>query len=83
MKQVPPLNYPEGSQRDAVAEQRGNCPTCGRSWGGLAIKVCRKCGQALGRNDKYKMVPAGPGLFAIEHRSCENPTARGAKEKAS
>src|SRR5690606_20341584 len=43
------------------------CPTCGGPWR-AAVKVCRKCGKAVGRSERWRMVPAGPGLFAIEHR---------------
>lgn len=52
------------------------CPTCGRPWHRIAIKVCRLCGQVIGKGHKYQMVPAGPGLFALEHHDCTNPTAK-------
>lgn len=61
------MAYPGEPQRDLVAECGTTCPTCGGPWR-AAVKVCRKCGKAVGRSERWRMVPAGPGLFAIEHR---------------
>jgi hypothetical protein len=59
--------YPGEPQRDLVAEAPTTCPTCGGPWR-AAVKVCRKCGKPVARSERWRMVPAGPGLFAIEHR---------------
>jgi hypothetical protein len=66
-KQAPPLVYPDAPQRDHVAEHITTCPTCGGPWK-AAKRVCRRCGQPIGRNDKWQTVPVGPGTFAYEHR---------------
>lgn len=66
-KQAPPVGYPGDPQRDLVAEHAITCPTCGGPWK-AAKRVCRKCGQPIGRNQRWHMIPAGPGLWAIEHR---------------
>jgi predicted amidophosphoribosyltransferase len=71
-KQPPPLVYPGAKQRDMVAESPKNCPTCGREWR-AAKRVCRRCGQPISNSHKWVMIPAGPGLWAIEHRCCESP----------
>lgn len=70
--QAPPIPYPKG-QQDALTFVP-HCPTCGRPWT-APKRVCRKCGQPIARHDKWQTIPAGPGLFALEHRDCENPTA--------
>lgn len=75
-KQAPPLVYSKAQQADLAAQGQGCCPTCGGPWGRLAIKVCRLCGGVIGGGHKYRMVPAGPGLFALEHRNCSEPTKR-------
>lgn len=68
---APPIPYAGALQRDLVAEDPRTCPTCGGRWGKRAIRVCRRCGQPIARNEKYRLVPAGPGIFALEHRhSC-------------
>ena len=59
-----------------------SCPTCGRPWDRLALRVCRRCGQVIGSYHKYHMVPAGPGLFALEHWNCDNPISRTPPVKA-
>ena len=69
----PPLAYPKAAQADLDAGRADNCPTCGRPWGRIALRVCRLCGQPISNNHKWRMVPAGPGLFAIEHRNCDQP----------
>lgn len=74
-KQVPPHAYSGAKQRDLAVEVGPNCPTCGRSWDKMAIRVCRLCGEPIARSHKYRMVPAGPGLFALEHRKCADPAA--------
>lgn len=72
-KQAPPIPYPGQQQRDLVAEAPTTCPTCGGPWR-AAKRVCRKCGQTIGRAQRWRLVPAGPGLFAIEHRQpCGTP----------
>lgn len=70
---APPVPYPDAPQRDLVAEDPRTCPTCGGRWGRRAVKVCRKCGQPIARDHKHRFVPAGPGLFALEHKNCEHP----------
>lgn len=80
MKQAPPIHYAGAKQADLVVEHAITCPTCGGPWKGRAIKICRCCGRPLGRHDKYRMVPAGPGLFAIEHWDCDAPTAKKGKK---
>lgn len=82
-KAVPPLSYPDAPQHDFAAGDALHCPTCGKPWDKrVAIKVCRKCGKPIGRHDKYRFLPAGPGLVAIEHRDCENPAATEALSRA-
>jgi ribosomal protein L32 len=71
-KQSPPLAYPGAKQRDLVAEDPVSCPTCGRAWK-AAKRVCRRCGQPISNSHKWQMIPAGPGLWAIEHRNCQDP----------
>lgn len=71
-KQAPPIEYGKAPQADALATL--SCPTCGGPWSGRAVKVCRLCGRPLGRNDRWRMVPFGPGLVAIEHYECDTPT---------
>jgi len=74
MSQAPPLNYGQAPQADLALDDRAHCPTCGRPWKGLAVKVCRKCGQPIGRKDRWRMVPASPGLVALEHvGECPGP----------
>lgn len=73
-KRSPPVTYPAAQQRDAIAESGITCPTCGGPWNGQAIKVCRLCGRVIGQRDKWRMVPFGPGLVALEHMNCESPT---------
>lgn len=76
-KAAPPLPYSKARQRDLVAQHGGpHCPTCGRPWDRIAIKVCRLCGDVIGRGHRFKMVPAGPGLFALEHKNCIEPTSK-------
>jgi predicted amidophosphoribosyltransferase len=67
-KQTPPLAYPNATQQDFAAGADLHCPTCGKPWGKVAIRVCRNCGKPIGRSEKWRHVPAGPGLVAIEHR---------------
>jgi hypothetical protein len=66
-KQPPPLAYPGNPQTDLAADPVVTCPTCGGPWK-AAKRVCRKCGQAIGRSERWHTIPAGPGLFGIEHR---------------
>lgn len=73
-KAVPPLSYPAAQQHDFAAGNALHCPTCGKPWGKVAIKVCRKCGKPIARNERYHLIPAGPGLVAIEHRVCKGPS---------
>jgi predicted amidophosphoribosyltransferase len=65
-KQSPPLPYEGEPQRDLVADCGITCPTCGGPFR-AAVKVCRKCGKPIGRAEKWRMVPASPGLVALEH----------------
>jgi hypothetical protein len=69
----PPLDYPKG-QTDAMVQIAPHCPTCGRPWKAQK-RVCRRCGQGISSSHKWQMIPAGPGLWAIEHRDCDNPTS--------
>lgn len=69
-KPVPPIAYPNAAQHDLAASNELHCPTCGKPWGKVAVKVCRKCGRSIGRDEKWVMLPAGPGLVAIEHKVC-------------
>lgn len=73
--QSPPAPYSKARQGD-LAVTGLLCPTCGRPWNRIAIKVCRLCGEVLQPNHRYRMVPAGPGLFALEHRDCTDPTSK-------
>jgi len=72
-KAAPPLEYPKG-QKDAIAQLRVCCPTCGGPWKS-AKRVCRQCGRPISSRHKWQMIPAGPGLWAIEHRNCDDPGA--------
>lgn len=73
-KRAPPLEYPKG-QTDLVARLVPHCPTCGGEWKG-AKRVCRRCGQPISGGHKWRLIPAGPGIWAIEHRNCEHPHER-------
>ena len=70
-KRAPPLEYPKG-QVDGLAATGIHCPTCGGPWK-AAKRVCRKCGQPIAARHRWQMIPAGPGLWAIEHRNCDSP----------
>jgi hypothetical protein len=72
-RQAPPIRYQNAPQADALIEHGLSCPTCGGPWSNRAKRVCRKCGQVIGSRHKYQLVPAGPGLFALEHRDCKHP----------
>jgi hypothetical protein len=74
MKQAPPIRYQNAPQTDALIGAAITCPTCGGPWSNRAKRVCRKCGGVIGSRHKYHLIPAGPGLFALEHRNCSNPT---------
>lgn len=67
-KQPPPLDYPNKSQPDLPMPRGPACPTCGAPWKGAAVRVCRLCGQVIRRGERYRVVPAGPGLFGYQHR---------------
>jgi predicted amidophosphoribosyltransferase len=75
-KAAPPIAYPDAHQRDLVTATGAHCPTCGQPWKRLAIKVCRKCGRVIGPRHKHHLVPVSAGLFAFEHRNCDEPTSR-------
>lgn len=84
-KQPPPLSYPGDPQRDLVTEAGHTCPTCGGAWPRrLSVRVCRCCGQPIRRGEKWRTVPAGPGLFAYQHREpCGvDSSLRGAQDSA-
>ena len=66
-KQSPPLDYPGEPQRDLVVAAGHTCPTCGGPWK-AAKRVCRQCGKPIARSEKWITVPAGPGVFAYQHR---------------
>lgn len=69
-KQAPPIAYPAQRQRDLTADAL-SCPTCGRDWGGMAVRVCRTCGDPIRRGERYRVVPIGPGVFCYVHRHCQ------------
>lgn len=69
-KQPPPIAYPGQRQRDLTAEAP-HCPTCGRGWEGMAVRVCRNCGESITRGQRYRVVPIGPGVFCYIHRNCQ------------
>jgi endogenous inhibitor of DNA gyrase (YacG/DUF329 family) len=73
-KRVPALAYPNAKQHDHVADEQA-CPTCGKPWGEIAVRVCRKCGKPIARGHRWKMIPVGPMIFSIQHRNCDMPTS--------
>lgn len=75
-KQPPPIAY-TGSRQSGLSLSAESCPTCGRAWEGLAVKICRACGETIAKGHKYRVVPIGPGVFAYQHRDCAAPTSRG------
>lgn len=66
----PPLAYAAPAQGDFDVGGAKKCPTCGGPWKRLALRVCRRCGLNIKRAERYRVVPVGPGLFAVEHRAC-------------
>lgn len=73
-KQAPPVNYEKG-QQDLVASTTKHCPTCGGPWKG-AVRVCRKCGQVISPNHRWREIPVGPATFTREHIDCDNPIGK-------
>lgn len=66
-KQPPPIRYRNSTQTDAAVGDF-NCPTCGRGWDGLHVRVCRLCGLPIGAHDSWQVVPVGPSVFTYQHR---------------
>lgn len=74
-KQAPPIAYSSPKQA-GLSLSPDTCPTCGRGWEGLAVKICRACGETITKGHKYRIVPVGPGVFGYQHRNCEKPSSR-------
>jgi hypothetical protein len=72
-RKAAPIVYAGSPQHDLAAMDPSACPTCGRTWNGLAKRVCRVCGKPISSRHKYQLIPAGPGLWAFVHRDCERP----------
>ncbi|TXH49010.1 MAG: hypothetical protein E6Q97_23465 [Desulfurellales bacterium] len=67
-----PIRYPDARQSalDTSSHNARACPTCGRDWEGIAVKVCWRCGETIRRADRHRVVPCGPGVFRYEHATC-------------
>lgn len=69
-RRVPPIPYLLEPQGYLAKSGTRCCPTCGRTWEGVAVKVCWLCGETVKRSERHRMVPCGPGVFRFEHLSC-------------
>lgn len=80
--QSPPIAYAQARQADLATSVEGACcPTCGRPWSGLGVKICRKCGDPIAAKHRFSMIPVGPGVVALEHHDCSEPTLRNSNRK--
>jgi hypothetical protein len=70
-RKVPAIPYRLEVQSDLAKSGARCCPTCGRDWDGVAVKICWLCGETVKRGERHRVVACGPGVFRFEHVRCD------------